>query len=77
MTLLERMKQVQTAGSPICPRCGQVNMKPRIHTNAMSRVADIYVCDDCGTDEALRNWANIPLPIEDWFLPKFWKEEAE
>lgn len=74
MILLERMKQVQAIGGPICPRCGQLTMKPDLHTNAYSRVADIYICDHCGTDEALRDWAQLPLPIEDWFLPQLWKE---
>ena len=31
-----------------CPRCGEDWMK-ELATNALSRVADVYVCDDCGT----------------------------
>lgn len=54
MTILERMKEMQDAGGRICPRCGRWNMEIPIHHNALSRVADIYVCPDCGMDEALR-----------------------
>jgi len=28
-------------------------MKKNIHINALNRHADIYVCDACGTEEAL------------------------
>ena len=50
-----------------CPRCGRDTMKPNLHTNALSRHADgIYVCDDCGTAEAMLQFMNSPLPIEEW-----------
>lgn len=55
-TLKERLldfKDAQVAGKyTICPRCGCDNMKPNLYTNALSRVADIMVCDTCGLDEA-------------------------
>ena len=41
-------------------------MKPNIHTNALSRHADIYVCDTCGTEEALLKFMHNPLPIHEW-----------
>lgn len=74
MTIFERMKEMQAAGGRICPRCGRWNMEIPIHYNALSRVADIYVCPDCGMDEALRDFGRIPLPIEEWAIPKMWKE---
>ncbi len=30
-----------------CPRCGLDTMKPKLHTNALSRYADIMICDEC------------------------------
>ena len=52
-----------------CPRCGRDTMKPQLHTNALSRHADeIYVCDECGTSEAMLDFMNNPMPIEDWAL---------
>lgn len=42
-------------------------MKPQLYTNALSRqLAGVYVCDDCGMDEALREFARYPMPLEEW-----------
>ena len=41
-------------------------MKELIHTNALSRHADIYICDACGTEEALLKFMHNPLPIREW-----------
>ena len=30
-----------------CPRCGRNTMKPDLYTNALSRLADIMICDEC------------------------------
>ena len=70
MTTFEKMKSAQQNGCCICPRCGRENIKTPVHTNALSRVADIYVCDDCGSDEALRAFAGIPLPVDEWFMAR-------
>ena len=51
----------------LCPRCGRSTMKPALVTNALSRHADgIYVCDDCGSAEAMLDFMQNPLPIECW-----------
>ena len=43
------LKARQEAGEHmLCPRCGRDTMKENIHTNALSRHADIYLCDACG-----------------------------
>ena len=50
-----------------CPRCGRETMKQDLHTNALSRHADgIYICDDCGTAEAMLDFMRNPLPLECW-----------
>ena len=49
-----------------CPRCGRNTMKGNIHTNALSRHADIYICDACGTEEALLKFMHNPLPMREW-----------
>ena len=52
-----------------CPMCGEDTMKPNIHTNALSRHADgIYICDSCGGRDAMLDFMNNPLPVEDWAL---------
>lgn len=64
--LADTIRREQAEGCTICPRCGS-SMKPRLHTNAMSRqLPGVYVCDACGMDEALRDFARYPLPLEEW-----------
>ncbi|MEA5013468.1 MAG: hypothetical protein VB099_02800 [Candidatus Limiplasma sp.] len=61
------LKARQLAGEHMpCPRCGLNTMKPKIHENATSRQADLYVCDDCGTSEALLDMMRRPLPLTHW-----------
>jgi len=72
-TKLLDLKARQDAGEHMmCPRCGKDTMKPELHTNAMSRQADLYVCDACGTNEALLAFMHNPLPLTRWacFEPK-------
>lgn len=49
-----------------CPRCGRDTMKESIHTNALSRHADIYICDACGMEEAMLKFMINPLPMREW-----------
>lgn len=65
---VDAFAQLQTDGVHFCPRCGRMSVKDRLHTNALSRHASIYICDDCGTDEAIRDWAHAPLPLKDWAI---------
>ena len=58
----------QTDGNRFCPRCGMFTVKDRLHTNALSRHAKVYICDTCGTDEAVRDWTHNPLPLKDWAI---------
>lgn len=52
-----------------CPRCGRDTLKPALHTNALSRHAEgIYICDECGTSEAMLDFMRNPLPIENWAI---------
>ena len=41
-------------------------MKANLITNALSRHADIYICDECGTEEAILDYIHAPLSIEAW-----------
>ncbi len=61
------LKARQDGGEQMpCPRCGRDNMKANIHTNALSRHADIYICDVCGTEEAMLKFMHNPLPVAEW-----------
>ncbi|MCD8235226.1 MAG: DUF4314 domain-containing protein [Prevotellaceae bacterium] len=58
-----------------CPRCGEV-MPGGLHTHALSRRAEIIVCDKCGREEAIEDAAQAgifknskpPMQIEDWYV---------
>lgn len=54
-----------------CPRCGHMRMhieKPVL--NAFSRRANVYICEACGMDEAMRDALGIPpIPLNEWALP--------
>lgn len=50
-----------------CPRCGHDRMQLPMVLNALSRRAHVYVCKECGMDEAMRDMAKEPpLPIMEW-----------
>lgn len=64
---LQTDKSNKKALSYVCPRCGKVTMDSDPLHNALSRHATVYICDVCGTDEAVRDWKGIPLPLEKWY----------
>jgi hypothetical protein len=44
-------------------------MKPELYTNALSREAgeaEIMVCDQCGTEEAMLAFMRNPKPLTSW-----------
>ena len=50
-----------------CPRCGGL-MYVRQEMNALSRYHDIYICPDCGVDEAMRDFmGEDQLPLDKWY----------
>lgn len=70
--LLEQLWQIDkkqfathTETPPACLRCGKP-LDRRLALNAKSRQADVYVCDECGTDEAVRDIIGEPLPLREW-----------
>lgn len=57
MISLQHYAKEQTDDS-WCPRCGMF-MQGKLHTHALSRRMDIYVCDTCGMIEALEDFGAI------------------
>ena len=54
-----------------CPRCGcRVDGEYRHQLQALSRRADITVCNDCGTAEGLEDFYGDPKPLADWAIVK-------
>ena len=51
------LKAHQRSGSyRLCFRCGRNTMKENLITNALSRHADIYICDACSMEEAILDY---------------------
>ena len=53
------------AAPPKCLRCGSP-LAAHLMVNALSRYADVQICEACGMDEALRDAAHTPLPRAEW-----------
>jgi len=76
--IIENWSIAQKAGAWLpCPRCGKLTMKEDLYSNAFSRRADIYICDSCGTQEAIEDVPYIVLgnpscrkktSLGDWFV---------
>lgn len=64
---LERFAKVQTSRIT-CPRCGMPTIKDPLHTNALSRFVDVYVCDMCGMAEALIAYSGQPPRLRNWAI---------
>jgi len=61
------LKARQMAGERLpCPRCGRDAMNEEPVRNALSRSADVFVCDECGTAEAMLAMMRNPLPLNQW-----------
>ena len=64
---LAELKAAQESGRyTICPRCGRDTMKPVLYTNALSRIAEIMVCDFCGVDEAKMAFMRVQDSLYVW-----------
>lgn len=52
----------------ICPRCGKNYLQFPLVLNATSRFADVYVCSQCGTEEALSFIRpSYSISLDNWF----------
>lgn len=50
-----------------CPRCGHERMDKKPVRNALSRRADVYICNECGREEAILDaLGKDPLPLNQW-----------
>lgn len=68
--LLKMTMELQEAGEKIsCPRCGHDRMKEDLVHNALSRRESIYICSECGQNEAMLDMAEQdPLPLSKWSM---------
>lgn len=64
---LERIQAEQIAGKHrACPRCGRDSMQDPPTRNALSRICKLYVCGDCGMDEAKLAFMRNPGTLYGW-----------
>ncbi len=77
--LIKNWYKAQKAGAVLpCPRCGNDRMGEILSENSLSRRADIYICSQCGTEEALEDFKQINAhedsykesKLKNWFLMK-------
>ena len=68
------LQNIPTLNMP-CPRCGQHRMEKDMAENALSRYADIYICPDCGREEAMLE-ASEQMPMEKWHAVRFLNGEV-
>lgn len=78
--LISEFAEKQQGGHFACPRCGKMTMDAESVTrNALSRRASVYVCDICGTEEAIEDMgAMSKLPLREWAIaqtPELWRTE--
>ena len=67
-TTVEWYGKHQPKTNAICPRCGEL-MPGKTTTHALSRWADIFVCDLCGGIEALEKAGIVPTrPLLEWSI---------
>lgn len=68
--LIRRFAEKQRHGWYLCPRCGFDRMHQKAARNALSRRADIMVCDRCGTEEALEDANKETVSTSSWLVNK-------
>lgn len=51
---------------PLCLRCGKP-LHSHLVINALSRHADVHICEACGMDEAMRDAFDDVLPLREWY----------
>lgn len=78
--IIERFAKKQQGGHFACPRCGKMEMDTEsVARNALSRRVSAYVCDICGTEEAIEDMGAVSkLPLRKWAIaqmPELWRCE--
>ncbi len=69
--LIERFAAKQSGGGHPCPRCGRRAMDEKPTRNALSRRANVYVCDACGMLEGIEDMPhNFKLPLSAWAITR-------
>lgn len=67
--ILAKIDKLQKEGKHMpCPRCGKWAMdEESVARNAMSRSAEVTICDRCGNLEGYEVMLNQKKPLADWY----------
>lgn len=60
-----------------CPRCGGNTMAADMDENCLSRLEDIYICNQCGREEAAFDFAGEVKPLDEWYAIRLMKGEIK
>ena len=74
--MVENAKRPESSSSLFCLRCG-APMRNTVAENARSRFVDVYICSQCGIDEAMRDATGYVLPLREWYAVKSNKVTAD
>jgi len=75
--LVESLRPFQEKGERFpCPRCGRNTVHEQILLNPLSRYVNVYICQECGMDEALRDITCSPLPLTEWSMVQGFMEDT-
>ena len=67
--IIENWSIAQKAGAVLpCPRCGHTRMEENLYRNSLSRRADIYMCQSCGTDESIVDFKGVSDGTDSWWV---------
>ena len=61
-----RFAKVQRKFNFPCPRCGKWSMDKDPIRNALSRRVNVYICNSCGTAEAMEDYFGHPTMFSEW-----------
>lgn len=67
---IQRFAPMQRKYNWPCPRCGRWVMNSDPARNALSRRVEIYVCDQCGIEEAMEDFTGKVTPLSSWDIAK-------
>ncbi len=68
--VIEQFAKRQEEGNFPCPRCGRMDMDEKPARNAISRRINVYICDFCGTVEAIEDAVDSITPVEERVIIK-------
>ncbi len=67
---IDRFASVQSKYHWPCPRCGKWSMNEKPSRNALSRRVNVYICDLCGSMEALEDLHGTPIGLRAWDIAR-------